>query len=95
MLTGKPILSQYVSCLAGLTELVIYADLLELAVDLAHEDLGHSVAQSADDAMLLYGDYLAALLRVFRDAGGIDGLDGVYVDDRRIHTLIDMRYIKR
>ena len=64
MFTGKPILSQYVSCLAGLTELVIYADLLELAVDLAHEDLGHSVAQTADDAMLLYGDYLAALLRV-------------------------------
>ena len=54
---------------------------MELAVDLTHQDVGHGVAQTADDAVLLDGDDLAALFSPFGDARSVDGLDGVDVDD--------------
>lgn len=57
---GESILPQDVGSLAGLAELIVDADLAELAADLAHEHVGHGVAQAADDAVLLHGDHIAA-----------------------------------
>ena len=84
---GESILPQNVGSLAGLAELIVDADLAELAADLAHEHVGHGVAQAADDAVLLHGDHIAALFGPLGDAGGVNGLDGVDVDDRDADAL--------
>ena len=61
---------------------------MELAVDLTHQDVGHGVAQTADDAVLLDGDDLAALFSPFGDARSVDGLDGVDVDDGSVDAFL-------
>ena len=61
---------------------------MELAVHLAHQDVGHGVAQTADDAVLLDGDDLAALFSPFGDARSVDGLDGVDVDDGGVDAFL-------
>ena len=60
---------------------------MELAVDLTHQDVGYGIAQTADDAVLLDGDDLAALFSPFGDARSVDGLDGVDVDDGGVDAL--------
>ena len=65
----------------GLTELVLDADALDLALAQIGGHAGHSGAQTVDDVVVLHGDDLAAVL----DGGGhglhVQGLDGVHVDD--------------
>ena len=65
---------------------------MELAVDLTHQDVGHGVAQTADDAVLLDGDDLAALFSPFGDARSVDGLDGVDVDDGGVDAIACERF---
>ena len=65
---------------------------MELAVDLTHQDVGHGIAQTADDAVLLDGDDLAALFSPFGDARSVDGLDGVDVDDGGVDALACERF---
>ena len=79
--SGEAVLLENVLSLAGLAELILDADLLELAADLAHEDVGHGVAQAADDTVLFDGDHAAALLGIVQDTLSVNGLDGVDVDD--------------
>ena len=84
---GEAVLPQHILGLAGLAEAVVDADLAEFTVHLAHEDVCHGIAQTADDAVFLHRHHVAALLCVLRDAGGVDGFDGVNVDDRDLDTL--------
>ena len=65
---------------------------MELAVHLAHEHVGHGVAQAADDAVLLNGDDLAAFFCVLRYALCVDGLDGVDIDDGSVGALARERF---
>ena len=60
---------------------------MELAVHLAHQDVGHGVAQAADDAVLLNGNDLAAFFGVLRHALCVDGLDGVDIDDGSVDAI--------
>ena len=61
LIRRQAVLPQHIRRLAGLTELVVDADLPELAADLTHQHIGYRVAQTADDAVLLDGDDLATL----------------------------------
>ena len=51
---GETILPQDLQGLAGLAELIVDADLAEPAVDLAHQHIGHGIAQAADNAVFLH-----------------------------------------
>ena len=87
MLGCQTIGIQQYGCLAGLTELIVNPNLLELAVDLAHQHISHCIAQTTDNTVFLHCNYIAGLLRIACDALGIDGLNGVNINHGDFNAL--------
>ena len=69
-----------------------YADAADRGGQLLAEQRADSLAQTADDAVLLDGDDLAALFSPFGDARSVDGLDGVDVDDGGVDAIACERF---
>ena len=80
-------LLQQVPCGAGAAELVLHADAADRGRQLLAEQGTDSLAQTADDVVLLGGDDLAALPGSLEDDVLIQRLDGVDVDDAGVDTL--------
>ena len=72
---------------AGAAELVLHADAADRGGLLLAEQGADGLAQTADDAVLLGGDDLAAFLGSLEDDLLIQGLDGVDVDDAGVDAL--------
>ena len=72
---------------ARLTEGVVDADLLERRRALLAQDVGNGAAQATDHRVLLDGHDVAGLGGALDDQVGIDGLDGVHVDDLGVDAL--------
>ena len=72
---------------AGLAEGVVDTDLLERCRALLAQDVGNGTAQTTDHGVLLDGHDVAGLGSALDDQVGVDGLDGVHVDDLGIDAL--------
>ena len=72
---------------AGAAELVLHTNAADRGGALLAQDSADGLAQTADDAVLLGGDDLAALLGRLEDDVLIQGLDGVDVDDPGVDAL--------
>ena len=72
---------------AGVAEFIVDADAAELGGALFAQQRSHSLAQAADDAVLLTGDDLAALAGSLQDDFLIQGLNGADVDDPGMDSL--------
>ena len=70
-----------------MAELILDADAAHDAGQLLADDSADSLAQTADDAVLLDGDDAAAFAGGGQDDLLIDGLDGGHIDDADIHAL--------
>ena len=78
---------EQVPCGAGAAELVLHAHAADRSRQLLAQDGADGLAQTADDAVLLGGDDLAALLGGLEDDLLIQRLDGVDVDDPGVDAL--------
>ena len=78
---------EQVPCGAGAAELVLHAHAADRSRQLLAQDGADGLAQTADDAVLLGGDDLAALLGGLEDDFLIQRLDGVDVDDPGVDAL--------
>ena len=78
---------EQVPCGAGAAELVLHAHAADRGGQLLAQDSADSLAQTADDAVLLGGDDLAALLGGLEDDLLVQRLDGVDVDDPGVDAL--------
>ena len=87
VLGGEAVVTQDLVRGAGVAELILDADAAHDAGQLLADNSADSLAQAADDAVLLDGDDAAALAGGGQDDLLIDGLDGGHIDDADVHAL--------
>ena len=87
LICRQTVLTQNIQRLTGLAELIVDTDLQELAADLAHQHIGHGIAQTADGTVLFHSDHIAAGLGILGHAVGVDGFNGMHIDNGDFNAL--------